>query len=222
MQLCALFERFNVKPLLAVIPQNEDPEFLKFPRVPVDFWQEIRDRRSRGWHIGLHGFRHRYDSPSSGVLGVSKRSEFAGHSYEEQLDRLTKAKAIFDAERIPVETFVAPSHSFDTTTLKALKLIGVRVVSDGFTLYPFVEEELLFVPQLVETPRWFPFGVHTFCLHPNTLTHRLLEDTERFLERYADRVISFDEAAASATESPWNRRLATLMRGALKCKRALA
>lgn len=217
-----IFSKFNVRPLIAVVPQNEDPEFLKYPPIPIDFWTEIRDRQSEGWHVAVHGYRHRYDSRSSGILGVSKRSEFAGHSYEEQLDRLNKGKQIFERERIRVETFVAPSHSYDRNTLQALRTIGVKMVSDGFTLYPYHEDGLLFVPQLVETPRWFPCGVHTFCLHSNTMNARLLAWIEAFLERHHSSVIPFERASEFSVDSAVNRISGTVLRGVLKLKRIVA
>lgn len=221
-QLKEIFSRHGVRPLIAVVPQNEDPEFLRYPPVPVDFWSEIRARQKDGWHVALHGYRHRYDSESPGLLGVSKRSEFAGHSYQEQLDRLRKGKQIFEREQLHVETFVAPSHSYDSNTLLALREVGIRNVSDGFTLYPYYEEGLLFVPQLVETPRAFPFGLHTFCLHSNTMSDKLTERVDAFLSRNRESVVAFEEAKKFVTENSFNRFAGMIARGALRLKRGAA
>ena len=37
-----LFDELNIKPLLGVIPKNEDPELLKYDKSD-DFWQEVRN-----------------------------------------------------------------------------------------------------------------------------------------------------------------------------------
>ena len=37
-----LFDELNIKPLLGVIPKNEDPELLKHDKSEV-FWQEVRN-----------------------------------------------------------------------------------------------------------------------------------------------------------------------------------
>lgn len=221
-RLREIFSRHRVRPLIAVVPQNEDPEFLRFPKIPTDFWTEIRERQADGWHVALHGYRHRYDSQSSGMLGVSKRSEFAGHTFREQHDRLAKGKAILNNQNIRVDTFVAPSHSYDRNTLMALREVGIRTISDGFALYPYYEEGLLFVPQLVETPRSFPIGLHTFCLHSNTISDRLVQKIDNFLSAHRDFVIPFEDAKKFVTENPFNRMAGLLARGALKLKRGAA
>ncbi|MBN8549655.1 MAG: DUF2334 domain-containing protein [Deltaproteobacteria bacterium] len=220
-QLKEIFSRYSVRPLIAVVPQNEDPEFLQYPAIPVDFWSEIRERQSEGWHVALHGYRHCYDSKSAGLLGVSCRSEFAGHPYQEQLDRIQKGKDIFERESIRVETFVAPSHSYDDNTLRALRESGIRMVSDGFTPFPYREDGLLFVPQLVETPRWCPFGLHTFCLHSNTMSDHLIARVERFLAQNHRAVISFEDAQKFVTNNPLNRLAGTAARAILRLKRGL-
>lgn len=220
-RLRTIFTRFNVKPLIAVIPQNEDPNFLQYPTIPGDFWEEVRERQRDGWHIAQHGYRHLYDSTSAGILGVSRRSEFAGHSYEEQLHRLAAGKEIFSREGIEIQTFVAPSHSFDHATLRALKELGIGAVSDGFTFYPYRYEGLLFVPQLTEMPRPCPFGVHTFCLHSNTMPESLFHRIEVFLQQHHEEVIPFEQAARYVSSDGLNSLVGYCARVALKAKRSV-
>ena len=221
-RLREIFSRYRVRPLIAVIPQNEDPEFSKYPEVPVDFWQEIRDRRDDGWHIAQHGFRHVYDTASSGLLGVSKRSEFAGHPYEEQLRRIKAGKAILEAAGLQISSFVAPSHSFDANTIKALREAGITMISDGFAFYPYYRDGMLFVPQLTETPRHCPFGIHTFCLHTNSMSDKLFETVEQFLEKYQSDVIPFERAARYVNVGPLHELSGMFARFALKAKRSFA
>ncbi len=40
-----LFDKFNIKPLLGVIPENKDPELLSYPK-NIDFWNRVESWRS--------------------------------------------------------------------------------------------------------------------------------------------------------------------------------
>src|SRR5215470_4367159 len=72
----ALVER-NLKPILAVVPDNQDPVLKVDPPVE-DFWERVRAWQARGWAIAVHGYQHRYVTCSPGIVTVRKRSEFAG------------------------------------------------------------------------------------------------------------------------------------------------
>ena len=37
-----LFDKLNIKPLVGIIPLNEDPEFSKFPK-NENFWNRVKD-----------------------------------------------------------------------------------------------------------------------------------------------------------------------------------
>jgi Uncharacterized protein conserved in bacteria (DUF2334) len=64
---------------------------------------------------------------------------------------------------------MAPSHSFDRETERALRETKFRAVTDGLALYPFLRDGLPFVPQVFSVPPPMLFGVFTFLVHPNTL-----------------------------------------------------
>jgi hypothetical protein len=49
--------------------------------------------------------------------------------------------------------FIAPWHSFDYTTLRVLRKHGIGVISDGFSLWPHVYYDVLWIPQQLW---WFP------------------------------------------------------------------
>lgn len=197
-QLKEIFDQFDVKPLLGVIPDNQDPRLKRYPPCEFDFWEHIRQQQAAGWDIAVHGYQHRLDSPHSGILGISNRSEFAALPYAVQYEKLSRALEIFAKHGIRSETFIAPAHSFDATTIQALKAVGTHIVSDGFALYPSWKDGVLTVPQLFAYPRKMPFGVYTFCIHPNTMTGKQLARIKAFLgERYRD-VIPFGDCAQFA------------------------
>ena len=55
-----LFDNYSIKPVLGVIPNNKDKEFLSFPRND-NFWEQVRKWQDKGWVIVQHGYTHIYD-----------------------------------------------------------------------------------------------------------------------------------------------------------------
>lgn len=157
----------GVKPILAVIPDNQDPN-LRVCEAKAYFWDEVRSWQKRGWTIGLHGYQHLQVTKSGGILDFNKWSEFSGLTLSEQTTKLLKAREIFDREGVIPELWVAPAHSFDANTLEALNEIGLRYLSDGFSLYPYHDSYgMMWVPQQLWHFRRMPAGVWTICLHLN-------------------------------------------------------
>src|SRR6185312_5748489 len=100
------------------------------------FWKRVRDWQARGWSIGLHGLRHQYVSAEAGLIGLNRRSEFAGLPAAEQHRKIEEGLAIFAANGVRADLFVAPGHSFDDATLDSLHRHGIRCISDGYFLNP--------------------------------------------------------------------------------------
>ena len=42
-----LFEKYSIKPVLGVVPNNQDNEFLEFPKKD-DFWEQVRIWKNKG------------------------------------------------------------------------------------------------------------------------------------------------------------------------------
>ncbi len=166
-ELVSLFDRYDVKPLLGVISDNQDPELLQYPAAPVDFWEHMRQQQAKGWELCLHGYQHRFVTNHAGILGINPRSKFAGLTLAEQSDKLGKGLSLLSDQGIHPTTFIAPAHSFDKNTLLDMKEMGLTTLSDGYALYPSIKNGLHHLPQQFAHPRSMPFGVYTFCLHPN-------------------------------------------------------
>ena len=58
-----LFEKYAIKPVLGVIPNNKDKDLLSYPKIN-DFWEQVRNWRNKGWEISMHGYTHVYDKNS--------------------------------------------------------------------------------------------------------------------------------------------------------------
>ncbi|WP_257307409.1 DUF2334 domain-containing protein [Geothrix campi] len=186
----------DVKPILAVIPDNRDPKMMIEPPVP-DFWDRVRGWQARGWAIGLHGFQHLYVNSEPGLLGFPAKSEFAGLSYEEQFQKLKAGIEIFAREGVHPDVWIAPSHSFDENTVLALRALGIWTISDGMALGPYRDNRgTVWVPQQIASMRDIPLGVWTFCYHISDLEDEQVDAFRRKVERLRPRMISFAEAIA--------------------------
>jgi predicted deacetylase len=212
----------NVRPILAVVPDNRDPKLSRDPP-RKDFWEKVRGWQARGWAIGLHGYQHQYVNREAGMLGINRQSEFAGLGYEEQLAKLRAGLAIFAQEGVRADCWVAPGHSFDWTTVKALADVGIRTISDGFALGPYRDElDSRWIPQQFARMRAMPFGIWTFCYHPNEMSDAELVRFPRLLARLSSRMIPLAEAEAMAVHGrgPADAAVASF-RGALFCLRRM-
>jgi len=169
----------DVRPILAVIPDNRDPGLLIDPPVP-DFWARVRRWQGMGYTIAVHGHQHVYINRRKGLMGLTPHSEFTGLSHAEQKAKLGKSLAIFAEHGVRADAFVAPSHSFDRTTLKVLVELGLTVISDGLWPWPHLDQgQMFWVPQQVW--RFDPkgAGIWTVCTHHNHWTPKEAETFAR-------------------------------------------
>ena len=177
-QMQQILEELNIKPIVAIIPDNQDSAIDYGGACETDFWEKARQWRSMGWGIAVHGLHHLLRTGHRSILPISAHSEFSGKSLDKQLSMLTKAVDILRSQECTPEYFVAPAHGFDEQTLAALKLLTPPlIVSDGFGFRPYVKDGIKFIPQQLWRGRWFPFGVWTICLHPSAMTQ---DDIARF------------------------------------------
>jgi len=127
MKMCEdLLLEHNIKPVMGVIPNNQDKTLLNYPR-NENFWETIRHWQSLGWKIAMHGYSHVYDRQTNkkDFFQHGGMSEFFGHSLEEQTDKLKKGLKIFEDQKIEIKIFFAPNHTYDSNTFIALKSCGI-------------------------------------------------------------------------------------------------
>jgi len=187
----AIFDKYKVKPLIGVVPDNQDTTLRK-GEYHEDFWEYIASLAESGWTIAQHGYRHEYETKCGGLLGIKKASEFAGLPYETQYEKLRKGKEILQKHGIDVTIFMAPGHTYDKKTIKALKKLGFACVTDGYADIPYYAKGLLFVPCKSAKPK-LPCGVDTICIHSNEMDERDYRELELFLEKHRSAVIPFSE-----------------------------
>ena len=82
------------------------------------------------------------------IFNYGGNSEFYGLEYSEQLSKIKSGLQEFNKRNIKIRSFFAPNHIYDENTLKALKVSGIKIVIDGYGLFPYFKDQILFVPQL--------------------------------------------------------------------------
>lgn len=179
-----LLDNYGVKPLIGVVPQNRDLKLdLEEYSGSVPFDGYIKKLAEEGWSIAMHGVSHTYTTDKGGLFPLNLDSEFAGLPYEEQYELLAYGVDLMNERGISTEIFMAPSHSYDINTLKALKELGFSSITDGFGNSPYVYRGMNFYP--ISFKRSLTLkkdrGYSCFVYHTNTMNDKDFEAFERLL-----------------------------------------
>lgn len=192
----AVLDKYGVRPLVGIVPNCKD-EKLELDTKDEHFWEKARGWQEKGWAIAMHGYDHEYlsDKGLEGLNPLWKRSEYAGVSLDVQRKKIREGVAILKHKGLDVKYFFAPSHTFDTNTLIALREESeIRVISDMYTLKPYREGVFVFIPCQIGHPQKMPLpGTFTICLHPNTFDNAALERLDQFLKENRNNMISFSD-----------------------------
>lgn len=140
-----LMDKYNVCPIIGVIPDCIDPD-LQINEPRVDFWGWLKEKQKKGYTIAMHGVNHVFCSQHRGVLTTRIGSEFAGISYDEQYSKIRRGKEILENHGIYTDVFFAPGHSYDENTVKALAACGFKYVSDGKSSKAYIWHGIKFLP----------------------------------------------------------------------------
>jgi len=192
----ALLDKYQVKPLIGIIPDNRDENIRgEKEGAPRDFWGYVRELEEKGWSIALHGYRHLYTTGKGGIFPLNHFSEFAGVSYEEQCRMLSEGKRILEEKGIETKLFMAPAHSYDHNTLKALLANGFTGMTDGFGDRPYSYKGITFYPisfHLGQTLKKKK-GYSTMVVHTGTIREEELRRYEEYFEKPGVEWISYEE-----------------------------
>lgn len=191
-----ILDTYGVCPMVGVIPANKDPK-QQIDDVDELFWTKVKIWEKKGWAIALHGYDHCYTS-NDGLKGLNplwERSEFAGMSLVEQKIKIREGINVLKSHNIFPNYFFAPSHTFDSNTLQALREeSNIRIISDTIATQPYREGDFVFIPQLGGRCQEMKLpGVWTFCLHPSAMKEEDFAATERFLQAHNEEMIGFDD-----------------------------
>lgn len=193
-RMVSLVEDAGIKGMIGVVPCCEDEKLNQEKRTDPRFWERMKELQNRGWVLAQHGFTHVYDIQGNNLVSLGRKSEFAGHTYEEQLSRIIKGKELLETHGIYTDCFFAPSHAYDRNTLRALQEAGFHYVSDGCSRSCYTWYGLKMIPCRIRgIPANRHRGVLTVVTHPcamseqgwNALT-RYMNENQSFLTDYKD------------------------------------
>lgn len=205
----ALLDRFQIRPLIGLVPDNGDELLRGDPQALARAakrirqtlcagdgaardgraaerlsdravcWRYLGNLRREGWEIAMHGCRHLYTTKKGGCFPLNRFSEFAGLPYEKQKEMLEEGKRLLAEQGIETRIFMAPAHSYDGNTLRALRETGFTAVTDGFGNRPYRWKGLTFYPISFQLSRTLhkKDGFSTLVIHPATVS---LEDLKRY------------------------------------------
>lgn len=202
-----LLDKYNIKPLVGVIPNCQDPMMKEYP-IDSSFWNKVNEWKNKGWIIALHGYNHVYSTNKGGINPVNNRSEFAGVPLEQQKEKVREGVKIFHKNGHNPKVFFAPSHTFDENTIKALKEdSNIRIISDTVANKSYQQYGMTFVPQQSGQVRKLPFHLVTFCYHPNTMKEQDFFLLESFLIQNNKKFVNFPIEQSSRKMSVYDRLL---------------
>ena len=177
-------DKYNIKPIVGIIPDNLDSTLLEKYKKDDNFWNKVSSWISKDWIVAMHGYHHQYVTNEGGINPVQDRSEFAGLPLEKQKEKINAAIKILNKKNINPKIFFAPSHTFDVNTLIALKeTTDINIISDTIANNIYYEKDFYFIPVQSGKVRKLPFKTITFCYHPNEMTDKDFEELESFISQ---------------------------------------
>ncbi len=197
----ALFDKYGIRPIFGIIPNCKDKGFCQKYEKNEAAWDLFSKWIEKGWVPALHGYEHVYVTKDPGINPYVKGSEFAGLSYDEQKEKISKGYEILKSHGIEPEIFFAPSHTFDENTLLALKNnTDIRIISDTIATDIYYERDFYFLPMISSNVRNISAELTTFCYHPNTMSEDGFNTLEAFLKENKDKFTRFDESMLKKRE----------------------
>lgn len=180
----SILDRYQIKPIVAVIPHNNDSSLCTWPLID-DFWLRVESWQQKGWHIALHGYDHVYTTRQSGLVGLNRKSEFAGVELYIQKEKMKRGLSIFTLHNITTNIWTAPGHSFDENTLLALRdTSSIRIISDSIAFWPYSYKGFFWIPQQCWRLHKKTYGIWTTCFHPNQMSLHCIIRMKQFIESY--------------------------------------
>lgn len=188
-----LFDRYGIRPLLGVVPRSRDPK-LNCGRAREDFWEYLVGLQEAGWTIAQHGCYHVYTTGKGGLFPLNLFSEYAGVPFEEQREKIRLGKRSLEEKGIETDIFMAPGHTYDKNTLRALRESGFCFLTDGFGREPYRREGLVFLPIAKKRSACFGpgEGYTTLVLHVNGMSAEEMDWYEGMFSRHREKLISYE------------------------------
>lgn len=189
-----LFEKTGITPLLGIVPDNRDSN-LSCGAMHEDFYEVMKELEKKGFCLAMHGCYHTYTTKSGGLFPLNNFSEFAGLPYKKQKELLGHGREQLSKNGIETDMFMAPAHSYDKNTLRALKELGFTKITDGFGSKPYTYKGLVFYPISFRLSSSLKkkAGTTTMVIHANTVTEADKESYRKIFDEHGKDMISYSE-----------------------------
>ncbi|MCR4586624.1 MAG: DUF2334 domain-containing protein [Lachnospiraceae bacterium] len=197
-----LLDEYSIKPLIGVVPFNHDRQLMApdESRNP-DFADEaayaawLKKKQEAGWMIALHGCFHVYTTKNGGLFPLNVFSEFAGVPYKRQKRMIGRGRDKLKELGIRCNIFMAPGHSYDEDTLKALRSCGFKYVTDGYGHKPYMYKGLKFLPISMLRSRELKAdrGITTFVVHTWEMEESDFTEYEKLFSEQRERFGDYEE-----------------------------
>ena len=196
-----LLDRYGIRPLIGLVPRNEDPLLEAGDKRNPAFDDKeayaawLKERREAGWIFAQHGTTHVYSTKKAGIFPLNSFSEFAGVELKRQYLMLREGKEELRKLGAESDIFMAPGHSFDKNTLRALKKLGFRYITDGYGSHPYSRGGLIFLPISFLRSRELKkeYGVTTYVVHCAEMTEEEYDRYEKLFREQRERFIDYGE-----------------------------
>ncbi len=189
-----ILDRYGIKPLIGVVPDNRDENLHKDDN-RKDFWKYVKELQALGWVVAMHGFEHVYTTDKGGMFPLNHFSEYAGLDYEKQLQMILDGKRILKEHGMDTDIFMAPAHSYDRNTVKALLAGGFHKMTDGFGRRPYVYRGMTFYPIsfLLSSSLRKKQGYTTMVVHTNEITKEAMLQYKKMFAEHEKSFISYGD-----------------------------
>ncbi len=189
-----MLDAYHICPLIGIVPENRDEHLHKNDAVK-HFWATVKELKEQGWVLAMHGYHHVYSTGKGGLFPLNHFSEFAGIPYEKQFEMLKKGKKILNENGVETTFFMAPAHSYDKNTIKALLKLGFTEMTDGFGSKPYKWRGMCFYPISFLLSRSFKkkSGYTTMVVHANEISKKGMEHYRKLFEEHQEQFISYEE-----------------------------
>ena len=201
LKLKEIFDKYNVKPLLGVVPDCQD-DMLHCEEAKEDFWEYLKGLQQEGWVLAQHGCYHQYTTKCGGCFPLNRFSEYAGVPYEQQKEQLAYGRKKLQEKGIFADVFMAPGHTYDRNTLKALRECGFTHVTDGFGKKPYLRDGLVFLPIAEKKSAVFGEveGYTTLVIHANGMKGSEIRWYDEMIGKYTEKLIPYGEYLKAPVE----------------------
>lgn len=196
-----LLDKYEIKPLIGVIPDNKDPMLdagdkrNKAFDDPAGYAAWLKRLSDKGWIISMHGVHHVYTTQKGGLFPMNDFSEFAGVELKDQYRLIRHGLICLRKLGIKTDIFMAPGHSFDKNTLRVLRRFGFTRITDGYGNFPYERLSFIFLPIsfLRKAELKGKDGITTFVVHPAEMSDKEFEEYEDLFENRREQFKDYSE-----------------------------